>query len=492
MPRVLRLAVLGFGCATSLASAVFSQTPQPGMWRPGVPSTPQSRECPPNVSYTWDQSKALNSTTFNGADSAHNYFCGNGCKAGNDNPCQWTGYPSGCCTKQPDSKGCMSYGSFYGGSGTYPSSAMENVEIRGWITSHGGPGPCDSEWQANILLDVDWTPTNTSVWALNSVDRIAMWLPPTNLTTWAPQLTSSGYGGYMAPTIHIEIDGWGKFRSGGDWTAQVPKGWTFKMFALDNCNNSDQTAGTFIYYPFPLGTVDQNYQLTSYNFDVGDYVRAVGTLWLDNDHVANSQSACWEAAAGVHPLGWLELHPVDFMDRLCPPVPLGNQSSWHTVAGYAMCLGPGSSGSVAVNDSFSIATNTYANASAVMSGPYHPPSYDWLATRIYGSGQPTMNSNGLFSFWAGIAASPVYGLMFEWYDMQNTCSGACACASGYVNSSGQCVCAPLSASAACGGASCGPAPDGCGGTLICGMCSSGYTCGKCEEGQCGRSATPCP
>jgi hypothetical protein len=43
------------------------------------------------------------------------------------------------------------------------------------------------------------------------------------------------------------------------------------------------------------------------------------------------------------------------------------------------------------------------------------------------------------------------------------------------------LCGPMTAAQACGGNVCGPALDGCGGTLSCGGCSLGYTCatGSC-------------
>jgi hypothetical protein len=206
MERFFGHGLFAVACAASVASAAFGQTLQPGMWR--APGSNFNTECPPNpasLSYTWNQSNALNWLTYNGSDSAHDYFCGNGCKAGNGNPCAWA---SGCCVKSP-ATGCRSYGTF----GTNDGWAKENVEVRGWIVSADGLSTCDSEWHFDLLLDVGWTPTNGTVYALNSIDRIATWMPPTNLTTWATQLSSNTYGGYQAPVLHAEVDAWNQFRS---------------------------------------------------------------------------------------------------------------------------------------------------------------------------------------------------------------------------------------------------------------------------------------
>jgi hypothetical protein len=87
-----------------------------------------------------------------------------------------------------------------------------------------------------------------------------------------------------------------------------------------------------------------------------------------------------------------------------------------------------------VTDAFSIGTDTYASASAVINGPYYPPANSLGPRQLNGSVSGSINSTGGFSF-NGSVASPgqgVYGLLFSWFDVYSNCTnGACACAAGY-------------------------------------------------------------
>lgn len=62
------------------------------------------------------------------------------------------------------------------------------------------------------------------------------------------------------------------------------------------------------------------------------------------------------------------------------------------------------------------------------------------------------------------------------------------CATG-VCKGGQCTCVP--ATCASLGVTCGPAPDGCGGTLSCGGCGTGAT-PACNNGTCAVCTAVCP
>ena len=69
-----------------------------------------------------------------------------------------------------------------------------------------------------------------------------------------------------------------------------------------------------------------------------------------------------------------------------------------------------------------------------------------------------------------------------------TCGNACA--AGYSCSAGVCTCAPTTCAAH--GWNCGTAPDGCGGTLNCGTCATGFVCGYDVPNVCSRPDTnPC-
>jgi len=70
------------------------------------------------------------------------------------------------------------------------------------------------------------------------------------------------------------------------------------------------------------------------------------------------------------------------------------------------------------------------------------------------------------------------------------CSDQCPANTTWNNNSGECmpnICTPKNCSEA--GASCGPASDGCGGTLDCSSCPAGE---KCVAGKCGSAAGSWP
>jgi hypothetical protein len=71
-----------------------------------------------------------------------------------------------------------------------------------------------------------------------------------------------------------------------------------------------------------------------------------------------------------------------------------------------------------------------------------------------------------------------------------TCSGTDACGAGGANKCGPGACVPKTCAGL--GFTCGDAPDGCGGTLHCGVCPDGRTCGGGGvPNKCGCTPTTC-
>lgn len=229
-------------------------------------------------------------------------------------------------------------------------SALESAEIRGWVTHIGGVNTGEAEWQMDILLDIGWMPNpHAPVTPLNAIDAIAKWLSPLNIAAFGyapndvqpfPQMSSLGrnlneggtgsmlggnnatFGGNYSPVVHIEIDGWGPLARGVcdgtvDCTPKDPtKTWTDENAPV----GWKKYEGSGIYWPFNVTA-----------FQVGQYVRAVGTIWRDGSHhTGNAVNACWETAR--HDIGWTEMHNVDFMETADPP------ANHHVLAGYALCM----------------------------------------------------------------------------------------------------------------------------------------------------------
>jgi len=258
-----------------------------------------------------------------------------------------------------------------------PHFVKQKVEIRGWTAPNPGLGPHDDEeehYSIDIILDTGWTTTAANVTPLNSIQAIADNIPPYNVIFFGGRpidSTSRAYGGAGRAVVHVEPDGWGPKRACNDRTplgfgptaTNLPCSYDYRYghnpatydptWNQNYTNTFNSTFGN--YWPFSffppdntelVGDVPGSYTGENGPSDPGqlsipgDYVRIVGTLWLDGLHFNAGHPAgvdnafnCWNA--GPHSpapsWGYAEIHPVDFIAKICPP------SHPHTVVAYALC-----------------------------------------------------------------------------------------------------------------------------------------------------------
>lgn len=318
------------------------------------------------------------------------------------------------------------------------------------------------------------------------------------------------FGGTGSAIVHVEIDGWGPHRgcnvgdtindqatvpqascinSGGayyNYLDTAPVGWTFETHSRDS-------GGAVIRWPFPMYDVVGGQFVPRYS--VGQYVRIVGTLWKDGDHlptrdlqtgpcqagpstfcsVRDQAHSCWDGDDDyTNHGGWVEMHPVDYMAVLSPDL-TPDPRKLHTLAAYEICSKAGDTQTI--DHTFSIGPppggkSWATGGTALMRVTEHlneaftndtslRPS--WNASRWYGDG--TFNTVRV-QVTAADANPPAKFTAFydAWWDCTPSCAQACAPG----------------------------APDGCGGQCASAqttctapmVCSSGGVCAcSCPAGQ---------
>ncbi len=524
--------------------------------------------CPASV-----PSDALTAMYWGREEPASNVFCGWNRKYNNDgsrfcgsvNDCSNCTLLGGLCPPPL----CMN--NIY--ARTRSVYAQERSEVRGWIVAFAGRDNGEDEWEIDVLVDVGWFNSSAAT-PLNTIQSVSNFLTPENIigvgqanvsaihpSTLGPEAsvdgtqppywalqnpTANGYaawGGTGGPVIHIEVDGWGAYRAcnidsnnlppgfvtadrntvitnycnGFDFITYRPAGWNYSTQNRQNPNLP-------IFWPFPIfdcnpGAVNAFGDCTQYNaaFQSGDYVRIVGTLWGDNVHTGgdsgqNSAKNCW---GNVYPnIGSVELHPVDYMVRLCPPT----DYALHLVAGYAICdTLPFLSIPATINDGFALGpltarlpnttsvvneaiTNAFTTSSGLCGSTPRASSnsagnvavnlcsqdrfvgyYDAYWSCAPGCGCTAGVSDGCGGTCPGVTCAtgstccPATPACYNLSSDSSNC-GSCgnACPGGYTCQSGTCVapppppCQPL-----CGSSNCGT-PDGCGGMCpdCCTTCST--------------------
>jgi hypothetical protein len=257
-------------------------------------------------------------------------YCGSCAKNPSSSPvggCEWA-TNNQCQSKSTDPQGNR-------------IAATEGTEIRGWVTRlKGGIGITDggAEYAFDVLLDFGWVPSSgaaASVTPLNNIGAINQAITPHNVIHFGVDKYRSAsaridpnsiaqWGGPGAPVIHVEVNAWakGRFATPSGNPPAKPKDWEKKVAG------SDQSANDPHFWAFdPTSPVG----LTSGPLQVGDYVRLVGTLWEDVNHISTDTNEdsktdgrggpdgewakrCWDAGSTAR-RGWSELHPVDFMAR---------------------------------------------------------------------------------------------------------------------------------------------------------------------------------
>jgi len=240
------------------------------------------------------------------------------------------------------------------------------VEIRGWLqdppdTPPAPPAPAqlpydddgEQEKFLNVSLDVGWTPTPEvqsavpAVVPINSLEKIAQYLPAFNISQFGGRLTpgpGGAWGGLSTAVVHVELNAWSKGRAYDtknylDYLNHIPSGWVLAGSFLGAsywnpaCNISccgpglPQPPGNsccvppehgtcplttyYAYLPFMPFTTDSNGALQAYKasdhitppplstrddpdpvaFYAGDYVRMVGLLWEDEPHTVDNHGA---------------------------------------------------------------------------------------------------------------------------------------------------------------------------------------------------------
>jgi len=232
---------------------------------------------------------------------------------------------------------------------SYPDTmAMEMIEVRGWVLSHGEPRNVYGAWvddnnedelPFDLLLDVGWTPT-PGITAINDAATVTQWLTPYNIVAfgekapvfnppvgadpanalppgtgmddapsskWSELGHKSKWGGTASAVVHVEVDGWGADR-GCSWlgTGATPQyGYYGDSTNPTSLSCYSGATGYFSYESFtPFGWTFTTASGHTTWFPIhwpfpiavsdsngmhsyiqnGDYVRVVGTLWRDGYH----------------------------------------------------------------------------------------------------------------------------------------------------------------------------------------------------------------
>ena len=398
--------------------------------------------------------------------------------------------------------------------------AVEMAEVRGWIVKPLYVSEAD-EISFDLLVDLGWTTQAPVSYSLNALDNLVRYMTPVNvpyfgyqrgstppppLPPFTPNSMLNGdratWGGAYSPVIHVEIDGWGSARGDcacldieGDcflqctptwWSENEPLGWTM---------NVDPRPPHL-----PLNGV---WPFSTDGFNIGDYVRLVGTLWKDGAHAPGSGYAatCWDQQSTAN-VGWQEMHPVDFMERLdyVPPRigTLSNVANPHVVAGYSLCSTD--SGHNLLWDSFSIGPKPFPAAQPVLNGQSFGPVINWGtldgSPNVFITGPGSGTNYGVSVIVGATTSTSARGLFNSFYEAYWSCTPTCAnrCVDDGCGGSCPPTCPPPSVCLPGGGACCVPSctgrcggSDGCGGTCPTAPCPSGYECqpdGSCTPREC--------
>jgi hypothetical protein len=380
-------------------------------------------------------------------------FCGNCVIYNTDGT---PNYSNTCVQPGPSGPVCMSGSSV---SGAFNTQSIQNVEIRGFLTQPTDPVPAasgyyDDEYHMEVLLDVGWTPT-PGTFPINSAALVSQYFPAQSLIRSTPGdapiqqslYSNSIWGGWAAVVLHVEADSWGAARGGSNWASRVPNGWF-------HVGQSGDSTHTNLWWPFNLQSIPVAAGGTlSLPAGPGTYVQLIGTLWRDDDHYPDldKPDATNQALVCQHNHGggnyWLELHGVDSMMFMTPPV------TRHTLVGYSICADGGSIFMSNDQDLWSQKPNGQSYVSSV-----------------------TQTSSG-----TGLTATPGF-----------TVSGSSSVVTFNMQTSGSTnaktffdvqwatgTCTQVSRSTACHSQNCGFASDGCTGTYSCGTCVGAQTCGRC-------------
>lgn len=270
------------------------------------------------------------------------------------------------------------------------------AEVRGWIAyppTHSAangdrPAPSNNtlndevEFPFYISLDTGWSAAPgveaAGVVAINTLDKINRYLPAANIIHFGgrnvngPNGPQEAWGGLGTAILHVEIDAWSLGRGGetfgadyqnvtnhqtilgrpllvnwvqAEYTGTTPSKPIWWPFDLPILHGADVT-NPYWYFPPLAGQPGAN----RVALVRGDYVRLVGTLWEDGPHIpgdtdwdaptipANLAQKCWwEAYQHTH--GWAELHSVDYLVKIEPPL------EHHVVSDYVLCADGSNTGS---------------------------------------------------------------------------------------------------------------------------------------------------
>lgn len=534
--------------AQQLQSRLWPTPPPPP---PPLPPTPFLNPPPVNCIGTEGLPPIMTAASSSCRPASH-IFCGNARKFRNDGP----GPAGGTVNKWEYNPGFLFMRPFWSESKTIrydpatqavqcysnPNApdipATERTELRGWFRGGGFSGSDEEEYGFNILLDNGWSTPVPGVNPVNTLDKINQAVTPYNIIDEGWKTSADGYnrvyGGAYQALIHVEVDAWGSVRgceasglgSGCDYYFRhKPEGWKYCYYNVNSPPNGLPPSNLPQCYPFPLtanpdGTpnVTGPFPLDLGNappaFQVGDYIRVVGTLWEDGPHIngcqwytifnrqhnvqcdkVNEAKQCWNQGS-TSGRGWKEIHPVDLMEKIpAPAYP-------HSVYAYAACT----TGDPAELQDYLYAYKSppFKNSRIQIDGLVDGSFTNW---RSFVGGPPTFgpadNIYGTVHFSVDSKMWAYRGLykgVFDAYwgcapDCQGRCSGddGCGGSCGSGSSAGQqCVNSQCVCTAQCGPSSkCGD-DNGCGGHCP-GSCDSGRFCvdGACQDCPAGQSQCPC-
>ena len=214
-------------------------------------------------------------------------------------------------------------------------------------------------------------------------------------------------------------------------------------------------------------------------FQIGDYVRLVGTLWRDELHAGGGTqgeaSLCWQQESTPN-IGWTEMHPVDYITKLPPPAANRNNASMdygiHTLGTYAICSTDFGSyqgisfTTIPAYKPVPFAGAGYENNQAHVTEVVHDPYVNWLSL-VYPYNTSSQSSRtGVSTDGKSVSLQVIVqatqdhrGLFSGYYDIYWSCAPSCP--------SNRCL------SDGCGGLTC---PNSCTGNFVCTAGTDAYSC----------------
>jgi hypothetical protein len=219
----------------------------------------------------------------------------------------------------------------------------KDILVAGWIGA-SGPGinmGCMGleDMIVDIVLDIDFLEQqygpnglnqvlNNAILPGNDTNNSSTSLPPITLNNMNPSngrdmgidvtsfsLPDDGVGGGLLG-LHCELNCWHErdtrplisacrgFRGRGP----APEGWI--RIPFNNANENFQDAS----WPFHPLRATRSYDPNDIELKPGDYVLMKGTLFQDHGH----DNTNWMEGCSKRNTGWLEIHPIDWIEKLPP------------------------------------------------------------------------------------------------------------------------------------------------------------------------------